>query len=408
MLRPWKPLVLTSFSLASNLTLLALEPVCQKLSSAETASAFRYEDDVPVLVPGVNDDHARLIEQQRQQRGWKGFISPNPNCTTVGLAISLAPLVRAFGVDTVVMTSLQAVSGAGRNGGVLSLDIIDNVIPYIPKEEDKVRREVSKILGQVTAAGLEPLPMRISATCTRVPVMDGHTASVLAVTSRQASVSAAREAMESFGREFVELGLPSSPRQFIVVHDDPYRPQPRLDRDTDDGMATVVGRLRADTAFDNGLQYVVLSHNTKMGAAKARCWRLRCWCTRVILAERRGARAALAPRLQPALGVDGRHTATAGSGDGLAIHVVSDVASGKHTRNTRLGRTGCGDDIALGVQGELSTEERRVGNMTDSHEQAIGLDLTDLISFDVTYLDSLARHHLGQAPQARLRSPCPT
>jgi aspartate-semialdehyde dehydrogenase len=223
---------------------------------------------VPVLIPGVNDDHARLIEQQRQQRGWQGFISPNPNCTTVGLAISLAPLVRTFGLDTVVMTSLQAVSGAGRNGGVLSLDIIDNVIPYIPKEEEKVRREVCKILGQVTMTGLEPLSVRISATCTRVPVMDGHTASVLAVTSRQASASEAREAMESFGREFVELGLPSSPRQFIVMHDDPYRPQPRLDRDTDDGMATVVGRLRADTAFDNGLQYVVLSHNTKMGAAK--------------------------------------------------------------------------------------------------------------------------------------------
>jgi len=233
-----------------------------------TASAFRYEDDVPLMVPGINDDHARLIEQQRQQRGWRGFIAPNPNCTTVGLVISLAPLAKAFGVDTVVMTSLQAVSGAGRSGGVLSLDIIDNIIPYIPQEEDKVRREVCKILGQVTAAGLEPLPVRISATCTRVPVMDGHTESVLAVTSRPASIAEAREAMEHFGREFVDLGLPSSPRQFIVVHDDPYRPQPRLDRDTDDGMATVVGRLRADTAFDNGLQYVVLSHNTKMGAAK--------------------------------------------------------------------------------------------------------------------------------------------
>ena len=247
----------------------ALEPQYAKSCPVlSTASAFRYEDDVPVLIPGVNDDHAKLVEHQRQQRGWKGFISPNPNCTTVGLAISLAPLVRTFGLDTVVMTSLQAVSGAGRNGGVLSLDIIDNVIPYIPKEEEKVRREVCKILGQVTTTGLEPLPVRISATCTRVPVMDGHTASVLAVTARQASASEAREAMESFGREFVELGLPSSPRQFIVVHDDPYRPQPRLDRDTDDGMATGVGRLRADTAFDNGLQYVVLSHNTKMGAAK--------------------------------------------------------------------------------------------------------------------------------------------
>lgn len=233
-----------------------------------TASAFRYEEDVPVLIPGVNDDHLRLIEQQRQRRGWKGFIAPNPNCTTVGLAISLAPLVQAFGLETVVMTSLQAVSGAGRNGGVLSLDMIDNIIPYIPKEEDKVRREVCKILGTRTAAGLQPLPLRISATCTRVPVMDGHTESVLAVTKQPAALDAARQAMQQFGQEFVALGLPSSPRQFIVVHDDPYRPQPRLDRETDDGMATVVGRLRPDTAFDNGLQYVVLSHNTKMGAAK--------------------------------------------------------------------------------------------------------------------------------------------
>lgn len=233
-----------------------------------TASAFRYEDDVPLLVPGVNDAHARLIEVQREQRGWRGFIAPNPNCTTVGLVISLAPLAHAFGVETVVMTSMQAVSGAGRNGGVLSLDIIDNVIPYIPREEEKVRREVGKILGQVSTAGITPLPARVSATCTRVPVMDGHTESVLALTSRQASVDEARTAMEHFGQEFVHMGLPSSPRQFIVVHDDPYRPQPRLDRETDDGMATVVGRLRQDTAFDNGLQYVVLSHNTKMGAAK--------------------------------------------------------------------------------------------------------------------------------------------
>src|SRR5262249_60236794 len=173
------------------------------------ARAFRCDAHGPGLITAVQDAHARLSEHQRQQRGWKGFIAPNPNCTTVGLAISLAPLARTFGVDTVVMPSLQAVSGAGRNGGVLSLDIIDNVIPYIPKEEDKVRREVCKILGQVTTAGLKPLPVRISATCTRVSVMDGHTASVLAVTSRQASVSEAREVMEQFCHEFVALRLPS-------------------------------------------------------------------------------------------------------------------------------------------------------------------------------------------------------
>ncbi len=246
-----------------------LEPQYAKSCAViSTASAFRYEDDVPVLIPGVNDDHIRLLDQQRQQRGWQGFIAPNPNCTTIGLAITLAPLTTRFGLETVVMTSMQAVSGAGRNGGVLSLDIVDNVIPFIPQEEEKVQRETRKILGRCTASGLEPADFGMSVTCTRVPVVDGHTESVLAVTRRKATLAEVREAFECFGQEFVQLGLPSSPHQFIVMHDDPFRPQPRLDRDTDNGMATGVGRLRADTAFEKGLQYVLLSHNTKMGAAR--------------------------------------------------------------------------------------------------------------------------------------------
>jgi aspartate-semialdehyde dehydrogenase len=246
-----------------------LEPLYAKQCPVvSTASAFRYDDDVPVLIPAVNDDHIGIIKQQQQQRGWKGFITPQPNCTTVGLAMTLAPLALQFGIDTVVMTSLQAVSGSGRNGGVLSLDIVDNVIPYIPKEEEKVQQEVRKVLGRATPSGLEPAEMRISTTCTRVPVIDGHTESVLVVTRQKADLTDVRAAFERFGQEFVALALPSSPQQFIVVHDDPFRPQPRLDRDTDDGMATVVGRLRADTAFEHGLQYVLVSHNTKMGAAK--------------------------------------------------------------------------------------------------------------------------------------------
>jgi aspartate-semialdehyde dehydrogenase len=246
-----------------------LEPLYAKSCPViSTASAFRYEDDVPVLIPGVNDDHMQLLDHQRQQRGWRGFITPNPNCTTVGLAITLAPIAAQFGLDTVVMTSLQAVSGAGRSAGVLSLDIVDNVIPYIPQEEEKVQRETRKILGRCTASGLEPASFRMSATCTRVPVLDGHTESVLVLTRHKATIPAVQDAFARFGQELVPLGLPSSPRQFIVVHDDPFRPQPRLDRDTDNGMATLVGRLRPDTAFENGLQYVLLSHNTKMGAAK--------------------------------------------------------------------------------------------------------------------------------------------
>lgn len=246
-----------------------LEPQYAKHSAViSTASAFRYEDDVPVLIPGVNDDHLTLLERQRQQRGWQGFITPNPNCTTVGLAITLAPIAQHFGIASVVMTSMQAVSGAGRHGGVLSLDIIDNLIPYIPNEEEKLQRETRKILGRLTASGIAAADFRMSTTCTRVPVIEGHTESVLVITRRPAAVSEVRTALEGFGQDFVQLALPSSPRQFIVVQDDPFRPQPRLDRDADDGMATTVGRLRADTAFDNGLQYLLVSHNTKMGAAK--------------------------------------------------------------------------------------------------------------------------------------------
>jgi aspartate-semialdehyde dehydrogenase len=246
-----------------------LEPLYAKQCPVlSTASAFRYEDDVPVLIPAVNDDHIALLDTQRQQRGWQGFIAPQPNCTTVGAAITLAPIASQFGIDTVVMTSLQAVSGSGRNGGVLSLDILDNVIPYIVGEEEKVQREIGKVLGQCTANGIVPADLRMSATCTRVPVIDGHTESILVITQQKADIAAVRAALERFGEDFVQLQLPSAPPQFIVVHDDPFRPQPRLDRDTDDGMATVVGRLRTDTAFEHGLQYVLVSHNTKMGAAK--------------------------------------------------------------------------------------------------------------------------------------------
>ncbi|MCZ6872972.1 MAG: aspartate-semialdehyde dehydrogenase [bacterium] len=246
-----------------------LEPLYAKHSAVlSTASAFRYEDDVPVLIPAVNDSHLALLDQQRQQRGWRGFITPNPNCTTMGLTITLAPIAQHFGLESVVVTSMQAVSGAGRNGGVLSLDIVDNLIPYIPNEEEKLQRETRKILGRLTTAGIEVADFRMSATCTRIPVIEGHTESVLVMTRRQARITEVKTALQCFGQDFVRMGLPSSPKQFIVVQDDPFRPQPRLDRDTDNGMATTVGRLRTDTAFDNGLQYLLVSHNTKMGAAK--------------------------------------------------------------------------------------------------------------------------------------------
>ncbi len=228
-----------------------LEPrFAEKVPVVSTASAFRYEPDVPVFLPGVNlgvagaHDHARLIDVQRKRRGWKGFITPGPNCTTTGMAITLKPLADAFGLEKVMMTSLQSLSGAGRSPGVAGMDILDNVIPYIAKEEEKVERETKKIFGAIEGDAIKDAPIAVSCTCTRVNVMEGHTEAVFVALSRKGSLEEARAAMRGFGADFVALGLPSAPKHLIEVLDDPYRPQPRLDRDAGDGMTTVVGRLR--------------------------------------------------------------------------------------------------------------------------------------------------------------------
>lgn len=246
-----------------------LEPVyAQHCAVISTASAFRYEDDVPVIIPGVNLDHVELIERQRAKRGWKGFITPNPNCTTVGLAVTLAPLYRTFGIERVHMVSMQAVSGAGRSPGVTALDVIDNIIPFIPKEEEKVQRETLKILGKVDGDVVVPASFPISSTCTRVGVLEGHTEAVHVQLSRAADEAEVAGAMRQFGRELTERHYHSSPDELIFVHDDPFRPQVHMDRDRGDGMTTVVGRLRRDEGTENGWKYLLVSHNTKMGAAK--------------------------------------------------------------------------------------------------------------------------------------------
>ena len=246
-----------------------LEPrMAEKTPVISTASAFRYFDDVPILVPGVNSEHARLIDVQKKRRGWKGFITTQPNCTTTGLVITLKPLMESIGVRSIVMTSLQALSGAGRSPGVIGLDILDNVIPYIVGEEEKVETETHKILGTYDEGRIVNASLGISCTCTRVNVLDGHTEVVFASLGRRCTVEEVKKVFLSFGRDIVESGLPSAPGQMIVVHDDPFRPQPRLDRDNYDGMATTVGRIRTDGVLENGIKYVVLTHNTKMGAAK--------------------------------------------------------------------------------------------------------------------------------------------
>jgi aspartate-semialdehyde dehydrogenase len=246
-----------------------LEPQYARTAAVlSTASAFRDEDDVPILVPGVNVAHAAQIDVQRRRRGWRGFIVPLPNCTTMGLVVTLKPLLDRFGVARVVMTSMQGVSGAGRSPGVVALDILDNIIPYIPGEEEKVARETGKILGVLGEGGIAPAAFPVSATCTRAAVSEGHTEAVAVSLGQRASPSDVAAAFREFGSELARLALPSAPERMITVHDDPFRPQPRLDRDADGGMTTSVGRIRDDHALENGIKYLLVSHNTKMGAAK--------------------------------------------------------------------------------------------------------------------------------------------
>ncbi|MGA9152933.1 MAG: aspartate-semialdehyde dehydrogenase [Candidatus Nitrosopolaris sp.] len=247
----------------------AIEPQFAKsVPVISTAAAFRYEEDVPILIPGINDEHAELLNIQRKNRGWKGFIAPLPNCTTTGLVITLKPIMEKYGLEMVFMTSLQALSGAGRSPGVIALDIMDNVIPYIPKEEEKVQIESKKILGDLNTKSITPATLKVSCTCTRVPVSDGHTEAVFVGTNKHCEPHEAIDEMLKFSKHVSVKKLPSAPKDFIVVHDDPTRPQPRIDREINDGMTTVVGRVRKDTVFNHGLKYVLLSHNEKMGSAK--------------------------------------------------------------------------------------------------------------------------------------------
>ena len=246
-----------------------IEPkVAEETAVISTASAFRYEEDIPIIIPGVNSEHVKLIDIQKKNRGWGGFIIPIPNCTTTGMAISLKPIHDEFEVKSVIMTSMQAVSGAGRSPGVIALDITDNIIPFIPKEEEKVQIETRKIFGTIQGKLIDPAEFKISCTCTRVNVLEAHTESVFVSTSKKCEVEEVKKAMKKYSGILSKEGLPSAPKQMITVHEDPFRPQPRLDRDSQGGMTTTVGRIRKDNVLKNGIKYVLVSHNTKMGAAK--------------------------------------------------------------------------------------------------------------------------------------------
>lgn len=225
----------------------------------------RMETDVPLLIPEINADHLKVIPAQQKARGWSGAIVTNPNCSTIVLAMSLAPL-KPFGIRRVVATTLQAISGAGYPG-VASMDINANVIPHIGGEEEKMQQETQKILGDRAGDRLAPLAARVSAHCNRVPVLDGHTVATSVELERTPSPADAIAAIRAWRGLPQERGLPSAPAEPVQYLEAADRPQPRRDAERDRGMAVFVGRLRECPVF--GLKYVALGHNTIRGAAGA-------------------------------------------------------------------------------------------------------------------------------------------
>ncbi|HIC93701.1 MAG TPA: aspartate-semialdehyde dehydrogenase [Anaerolineae bacterium] len=231
---------------------------------SSNARSHRLDPDVPLLIPEVNPDHLALLEVQRRRRGWKGLIVTAPNCSTTQLILALKPLWDGFGIEAVSVATLQALSGAGYPG-VASLDILDNVIPYIPGEEWKLEREPLKLLGRLEGEAIREAKLAISAQCHRVPTRDGHLEAVSVKLGRRASREEVVEALRSFRGLPQELGLPSAPAHPIVVREEADRPQPRLDRDEGGGMSVVVGRVRECPVLD--YKFLVLGHNTVRGAA---------------------------------------------------------------------------------------------------------------------------------------------
>lgn len=228
------------------------------------ASAYRMEADVPILMPEVNAEHIQLIERQQQNRGWKGAIITNSNCTSSPLVMALAPL-RKYRPEALSVVSMQAISGAGYPG-VPSLDIMDNVIPYIKNEEAKLGIEPAKMLGALGADGIEPLQMVVSAACNRVPVIDSHLINVMVRFAEPVTEADMIAAWEGFVGPDPVPSLPFAPTQPVIVAQGEDRPQPRRDRMAGNGMSTVVGRLRKAEAM-GGFQFLALAHNTIRGAA---------------------------------------------------------------------------------------------------------------------------------------------
>lgn len=229
------------------------------------ARCYRMDPDVPLLIPEVNADHLALLDRQRSSRGWRGAIVTNPNCSTVVLAMVLAPL-RRFGVESALVTTMQAVSGAGYPG-VPSMDILGNVVPFIANEEEKMESETCKILGTIGDSGVTPHAVTVSAHTNRVPVINGHTETISIALKARPSLDEVSAALASFTGQPQALNLPTAPAKPIVLSAAPDRPQPRRDVERDGGMTITVGRIRRCPIL--GVKLVALGHNTIRGAAGA-------------------------------------------------------------------------------------------------------------------------------------------
>jgi aspartate-semialdehyde dehydrogenase len=225
----------------------------------------RMDADVPLLVPEINADHLRLIPEQRRARGWKGQIVTNPNCSTIVLVMALAPL-KQFGIRRVMVTTMQAISGAGYPG-VASMDINANVVPFIGGEEEKMERETQKILGDFVDMRVEPLAAKVSAQCNRVPVVNGHLLAVSIELEKRPTEAEIIGAMRGWRGVPQQRGLPSAPPCPVIYMEETDRPQPRRDAERENGMAVFIGRLRRCPVLD--FKFVALGHNTVRGAAGA-------------------------------------------------------------------------------------------------------------------------------------------
>ncbi len=228
------------------------------------ASAFRQDPDVPVIIPEVNGDHIKMVEWQAAKRGWKGLIVTSPNCTTTGTVMPLKPLDQAFTITRVFATSIQAVSGAGYPG-LSFLDMSDNLVPYIHGEEEKIENESLLLLGHLSGRERIPAQLQVSAQANRGPIQHGHTVCLSIEFTNKPSPEAAIEVLRTYRGPEIAWDLPSAPPRPIIVRDEPDRPQPRRDRDTQNGMVCTVGRVRACPVFD--IKLVSVIHNAIRGAA---------------------------------------------------------------------------------------------------------------------------------------------